>query len=481
MVSLFSKFFAVLGLALLLFPVQSWGLSVAERQLEEAVWIGPDYELSKAINDIGERIRVNPYSAFDHYLLSQAYLRLFNTEPTNLSLIQKANDLAQQSIELNPSADYGTVALANMLSFMGQPVRGIKYIGETMKAKMHKNSWRIYFMLGQLNAEMNSTETQLLFYKKALVQPEAPREIIVPFVIEKLKVAYGQDELTRQLLTWNDLHPSYHFVQEIAVSYATSKKYLASDKMFKKINSESHRSVASLTNHAILLYQNLNRPNEALISLNKAKSMLAKGDTYRQTIVDLHVAAAYLRTNQPNKAEDIYHDLLVKNNLQEDLFVLVKNSYLDVKGLGGYLKLLNQLSHEVGSATLYEDIGRVSDTLNQNVAAVDAFRKSILLNPKSGELYNLLGLSLYKIKDYQDALRQFDIATKISPTSSSAHYNKACMLSILRRTDEAVAALENALILDPNLKGSASQDGDLANIRGTTKFQKIIAPTVVAH
>ena len=462
----------------------AYELTKKDQQLEEKVWTGSHHVLEVTINTIGERIKHNPYSAFDHYLLSQAYMRLFNDEPTNISLIKKANELAQQAIELNPTADFGTIALASILSFMGQPARGIKYIGETMEAGLYKNSWRIYFMLGQLNAELNNSDSQLAFYKKSLNQPQAPREIIIPYIIETLKNSYHGPELTKQLLAWNKQYSNHYFAQELAVSYAQNEKYHESDKMFAELNKGQYRSLATLTNHAILLYQNLERAQDSLKLLKSAQVKLEPDDEYRKTIIEFHIASANLKLGRYKAAQNRFSKLIIANEFQSDfpkLLMLIEKSYEDSKDSGKYLDLLVKLTSSMGSAILYEAIGRTADSQNHYPIATDAFKKAIIIEPEKGDLYNLLGLSQYKQKDYEDALLSFDSATKFAPDNSSAHYNKACILSILRRTEEALGSLENAFMLDPNLKENALHDSDFANIKNSPGYLKITSPTIVAH
>jgi tetratricopeptide (TPR) repeat protein len=74
-----------------------------------------------------------------------------------------------------------------------------------------------------------------------------------------------------------------------------------------------------------------------------------------------------------------------------------------------------------------------------------------LAQPAALEVYEQ-GKRLYDAKDYAGALERFDEAARLEPTTARWQYNRGLALKKLKRTDEAIAALQTSRELDPAYK-----------------------------
>ena len=71
-------------------------------------------------------------------------------------------------------------------------------------------------------------------------------------------------------------------------------------------------------------------------------------------------------------------------------------------------------------------------------------------------------------------LYPFSLLADLRNDFAPAHYNKACMLSLLGRTDEALESLQQAFELDPAYRKKAIRDSDLDNLRSLLEFQLLM-------
>lgn len=81
---------------------------------------------------------------------------------------------------------------------------------------------------------------------------------------------------------------------------------------------------------------------------------------------------------------------------------------------------------------------------------------------------------LYEAKDYEGALRVAEQVLDEYAGNGLAHFNIACMQSLLGRTDEAFDHLRAALEANPELLDNARSDEDFAPIRDDPRFGELV-------
>lgn len=84
---------------------------------------------------------------------------------------------------------------------------------------------------------------------------------------------------------------------------------------------------------------------------------------------------------------------------------------------------------------------------------------------------------LYEAKDYEGALRVAEQVLDEYPGNGLAHFNVACMHSLLGHTEEALGHLREALDAAPPLRENAQKDEDFAPIRDDPRFRELVPQT----
>jgi tetratricopeptide (TPR) repeat protein len=82
---------------------------------------------------------------------------------------------------------------------------------------------------------------------------------------------------------------------------------------------------------------------------------------------------------------------------------------------------------------------------------------------------------LYEAKDYEGSLRVAEQVLDEYPGNGLAHFNIACMQSLLGRKEQALDHLGAALEAAPPLLENARADEDLAPIRDDPRFHELVA------
>jgi len=76
--------------------------------------------------------------------------------------------------------------------------------------------------------------------------------------------------------------------------------------------------------------------------------------------------------------------------------------------------------------------------------------------------------------DYENAIIYFSQAIEINPQEFSLFYNQACCYAMLDKTESALDALQNAILLDGQCIEMANTDLDFDKIRYDSKFQALL-------
>ena len=101
---------------------------------------------------------------------------------------------------------------------------------------------------------------------------------------------------------------------------------------------------------------------------------------------------------------------------------------------------------------------------NNRHADVHVFLMALQVPQKSAKEWFNEGYALYKHKQYEEAIAAYEQAILLNPNYADAYINKGAALNDLKRNEEAIAAYERAIRLDPNdadayiNKGNALRD-----------------------
>jgi tetratricopeptide (TPR) repeat protein len=130
-----------------------------------------------------------------------------------------------------------------------------------------------------------------------------------------------------------------------------------------------------------------------------------------------------------------------------------------------------------GTAVFVRDV-----EATRSAVAVDHETTVLLVGGRRGEAWRLTpGESmdefwpLYEAKDYEGALAIVEQTLQEYPGNALAHYNIACMSSLLGRSDDAVEHLRAAVVAHPPYAENAREDDDFAPLRNDARFQQLVA------
>jgi len=137
-----------------------------------------------------------------------------------------------------------------------------------------------------------------------------------------------------------------------------------------------------------------------------------------------------------------------------------------------YLGLGKKKAELKGDAKSYYELGIQSQVLNEFDEAINAFKKSIELDPKLIYNYTNLGSIYIKQGNFDDAVDILNEANKIDPENSDIHNNLGIAYEKLKRISEAIAEYEKSIKLNPE---SVESYTNLARIYFNQKeFDKVI-------
>jgi len=98
------------------------------------------------------------------------------------------------------------------------------------------------------------------------------------------------------------------------------------------------------------------------------------------------------------------------------------------------------------------DLATAQALVNQEIKAIENFRKAADLNPHSPEVFYNLGKVYDTLKEYKEAINCYDIAIQIRPDFAQAHFNKATALADLGLHEQAVVEYKYAQKLMPDME-----------------------------
>ncbi len=102
------------------------------------------------------------------------------------------------------------------------------------------------------------------------------------------------------------------------------------------------------------------------------------------------------------------------------------------------------------------------------------FHKATKLDPTKPEAFNGIGVTYYARNDYQEALKWYKRSLEVNPDFGDAFYNMACIYSLMKKRALAFRYLNIAVLNGYAQHEAMQQDGDLKNIRGDERYQKIL-------
>jgi len=450
-------------------------LSVAD--LEKGVWLAEDADYVELERQIIRHLQQTPYSSFGHYLLSLLMMRDFARAPQHIDTLRRASEIAQQSIELAPFSDYGYIALAEVLDLMGQAPKAAELV---TKAIMHgmEPSWRTYFILARLNAEVGSTERVFAYLEQSMAYQNSLHDVIVPYIIAMIEASQPKGQQRQKLLaSWQARFPHKLFHHSLAIAMAENGEYQAAVTLYEQIINEHEGFDEAKLNKAIIMYRHLKQEKKALELMSALYEKQAGFDTHLKFLLHSHMGSAYLALKQSQKAEYFLLQAATVSDERSQYLQFVQRQYVHYGQESALSSLYQNLIATLpGQADIHALHAEALSVHNQrHDDAIQSYLNAILLDPDSSGYRNGLGLTLYRLKRFDDALETFLSAVRVNPSDAVAHYNYACILALKGEREKALAALQEAVSLDPSLIAIAKEDQDFASLRSSQTFANLIS------
>ncbi len=456
--------------------------SPAAVSLEERIWTSDDETLPALEREGVRLVQIEPRSAYNHFLLSHTYLRMFANDQQDVESLRAASELATQSLELAPDQEFGYVAMAEVLETLGQSIKAMSILQEGLS---RTNGWRLQFSKARLSADRSNADDTITDLTAALKFKGSLRRIIAPYLVIVTESRYSSPSMVLSAMEeLSSQYPASGFDEAIAAWQSERGHYSEAHEIYQELHNGNTDHKELLFSDSVISYRKLGKTKEGIAGLLALKNRLRTDPQFMSTsnkkfpsMIEAHLGAAYLRKGNFKAAHDAF---VTAHALAGDRITMIEflfNEYKTQRADKHLITLLQEISEiGPGQGIVHAYMAEaLSDRLGQQEAAADSYRRAIVLEPTRSEYHNGLGLALYRQSDLNAALIEFTRATEIDPGDASARYNEACALALLGRKEEALYSLREAVQLEPRLSEQARVDKDFGSISKLVGFQEIIA------
>jgi tetratricopeptide (TPR) repeat protein len=115
-------------------------------------------------------------------------------------------------------------------------------------------------------------------------------------------------------------------------------------------------------------------------------------------------------------------------------------------------------------------LGNLYFDSNQYQKAIDAYERSIAINPNDADVRTDLGIMYRAIKDYDRAIKEFREAARIDPSHKNSRFNLGIVLQHDKKDIRgAIAAWEDFLRVEPSGERSSTVRGEIEQLKSLAK------------
>lgn len=339
----------------------------------------------------------------------------------------------EKAIEINPWMPNPYISLAKLEEKRDNPDGVILNISRAIK--LDPDTRRHYLRLGNAQAKKGEFEAAVESFQKALtLSPENPY-----------------------------LHARIGFVLTQAGKYIESISYLEKSLSLDRDNPETHLNLAGAyfktgqAQKAITSYQDALKLNpeltEAYLNLGIAYTMVIK---YEEAI-DLFEKAISI---DPEKLE-------AKQYLAELKYEIARwdNQTMQLK---------TRLEQNPDDPNLHFRLGSVYQASGRLDEAIEAYRKTIALDPGFLSAFQSLATVHSLRKEYDQALETFFELDQLSPKNPVVSYNIAAMFALKNETDKSLEWLRKSMENGYTDLEMINTDPDLENVRRSPEFKNLV-------
>lgn len=428
-----------------------------------------DKDWQKARSNFETVVKFQPEDATSWFYLASAYDRLGD--------FVSAKNAYIKVIELRSGYAEAYKSLCVVLMKMNEPENAIKYafmanavesddyifdfvIGTAyMKIKDFQNSIEpfkralekepnnigILNSLGTAYMAVGNSEEAIKCYKQALeIRPNSPMAYYN--IGSAYQIQQNHEEACIYLEKACELDDEDEgFMTALAMSKTKLGRYEEASKIYKSLLLQ-HPEKENYKYNLVTCF-------EAMGDLQTAIKML-EGMVYvnqKFILPAQKLASLYIKTNQLNKAKEIYDNILLKGKVTAEIFhqyAILSSSLCDTDTAEKMLKKVIKMNPDIAKA--HKDLGIIY--LNKRLFdyAEDEFKIAMQLQPNDFEIIFEYANFLYSISKNTEAERYYQEALDISPDNVLALTFMALNKLILNQLDEAKAYIEHALKVNPH-------------------------------
>lgn len=422
----------------------------------------------QARNDFESAVKYAPEDATSLFYLAKCYEKL--------NILISAKNYYIKVIELRPEYDEAYKSLCLVLLKLKDNATAIKY-SETA-ISLFPEDYLYDFIKG--SALMDSKEFLTALVSLNNAKNKAPERTEVLNALGTCYMALGDSNkaisVYQSVLEIDSNNETAYF--NIASVYQIKQEHKTAIEYFEKalaLNENDERVLAALAMSEIKIkdydcalkhYKQLSIqfPNKENYKYNVVTCYEALHD-YRTAISLLEdilytnpsfllpaqkLASLYIRTNQHNKAKEIYERILLKKKPTAETFheyAVISSTLCDTDTAEKMLKKVIRLNPNIAKA--HKDLAIIY--LNKRLFdyAEDEFKTALKLAPNDFEILFEYGNYLYSISKNNEAEQYYTEALEIEPNNVIALVFMALNKLVLNQLDEAYTYIKQAIELEP--------------------------------
>ena len=428
-----------------------------------------DEDWQKARSNFETVVKFKPEDATSWFYLASAYDRLGD--------FVSAKNAYIKVIDLRSGYTEAYKSLCVILMKMNEPENAIKYA--VIANAIEPDDYIFHFVIGTAYMKLKEFQKSIEPFKRAL--DKEPDNIGTLNSLGTAYMAVGNSEdaikcYKRALelkpnspMAYYNIGSAYQIQQnheEACIYLEKACELDDEDEVFKTALAMSKTKLGCYEEaskiYKSLLLQHPEKENykynlvtcfEAMGDLQTAIKML-EGMVYvnqKFILPAQKLASLYIKTNQLNKAKEIYDNILLKGKVSAETFhqyAILSSSLCDTDTAERMLKKVIKMNPDIAKA--HKDLGIIY--LNKRLFdyAEDEFKIAMQLQPNDFEIIFEYANFLYSISKNTEAERYYQEALDISPDNVLALTFMALNKLILNQLDEAKAYIEHALKVNPH-------------------------------
>ncbi|MBP9707657.1 MAG: tetratricopeptide repeat protein [Oligoflexales bacterium] len=463
---------------------------IREVALEIEIWeISDDNQLATAEKKAAFLLQTNPDSAYYHYLYTKILLRQHNLDPLNIGLINKIQQLADQTLALGMDLEFGHLIKAEMLDLIGASEDAVKLLAKVAAQNSIVKSWRYHLEYARIlvglgpdsastdseNSPLSKSEQAIKEINRAMQLGTQYHNIIVPFLLAFHQANETGDKFLNTLTKYSNVYRHPYINLTLAQTYIEMKKPELANELYKNILASDSNNIEALVNDAIL---QLKYFKNTTATTQHLKKVLLQKNLSREVskTANLLIGETYLVSKNTELAKNHFMNAIKHSDEPELTLKFISKIYKKNKNIDELVDLVNSATKKIpGIAHFHAVLAEAyASQAGKQQKALKEYKNAILLDPEESSFYNGVGLVYYSISQYKQALNAFQAALLVDPNDSLAIYNLACIHAKLGEKQLALSSLSKAIALDERFIKLASEDGDFAQMRNEPDFVKAI-------